>query len=103
MQLYIIKRRKEIFQAKHQIISEYGKTVYDQQPSFIFLTPIILDPIVNIPPVEKYYLDTTTGKIRTDGDESATQPATPVSLNYEEEEEEISIIYYKNLNLVFLL
>ena len=88
VQLYIIKRRKEMFNAKHQVISEYGKIVYEQQPPLIFLTPIIIDPIVNLPPVEKYYFDAITGNIRIDGEDSATQPSTPLSLNYDDDEED---------------
>ncbi len=85
-QLFIITRLKEIFTVKHNILSEYGKAVYDHQPTLIYLTPITVDPLVNIPNIDKYYFDPSTGFIRIEGEESSlTQPTTP-SIDEEDED-----------------
>jgi hypothetical protein len=86
-QLYIIKRRQEIFIAKHKVLSEYGSKVYGQPPTQHYMAQLNVNPTINTE-VKKFYFDPVSGYIRNEGDEIYSNPVTPASLKYEEDDDD---------------
>ena len=88
-QIFITKRRQEMFQSKHKVLAEYGKSAYEQAPALLYMNPINFSPNVSIANIKHYY-DPVTGYIRIEGEEYI--PSTPSSLNYDDDDDEDSIL-----------
>ena len=96
--LLCLKRRKLILEAKHKVIAEYAKAVHDQPPPPIFSSKICIDP--EISNLDLNYVYSPEHNILHLANEIPSTPATPNSINYDDDDNLLISAFSQNNNIL---